>query len=157
MSLDKLLNRLPSHFNKEPSSNNYKVFQLIAKQIDGNEELYATIQRFWDVDQAVGVGLDRLGKDEGISRGSYDDETYRKFIKIEYLVNMGTGDIEIINTILDAYMEDNFLGLDEGWTQYLGEPASIIANVDVVTPDLPFSLLQRIKPAGVKIWLMGTW
>lgn len=151
MSLDTLLNRLPSHFNKSPESNNYKAFQLIAKQIEDSEELYATILKFWDVDQAVGVGLDRLGKDEGISRGSYDDETYRKFIKIEYIVNMSTGDIEIMNTILDAYMGDNFLGLEEGWSKYLGEPASLIANVDVVDSNLPFGLLQRIKPVGVSI------
>lgn len=151
MSLDTLLKRLPSHYDKSKDSNNYKTFQLISKQTEDSEELYATIQKFWDVDQAVGFGLDRLGKDEGISRGSYDDETYRKFIKIEYLVNMGTGDIEIINTILDAYMGANFLGLEEGWTKYLGEPASLIANVDNVDSNLPFSLLQRIKPAGVRM------
>lgn len=151
MSLDLLLNRLPSLFEKESDSNNYKAFTLIANQFKDSEELYATILRFWDVDQAEGVGLDRLGKDEGISRGSYDDETYRKLIKIEYIVNMSTGDIEVMNTILDAYMGENFLGLEEGWTKYLGEPASLIANVDVVDSNFPFRLLQRIKPVGVGI------
>ena len=28
--------------------------------------------------QAEGYGLDRLGKDEGISRGGWEDEEYRK-------------------------------------------------------------------------------
>lgn len=151
MSINTLLNRLPSHFNKQITSNNYKALSLVADYIDDSEALYATIQSFWDVDQAVGVGLDRLGKDEGISRGSYDDETYRKFIKIEYIINVSDGNIEVMNTILDAYLEDNFLGIDEGWNRYLGEPASVVVNVNQVYEDLPYNLLKRIKPAGVKI------
>lgn len=151
MSINTLLNRVPSHFNKSLDSNNYKALSLIANHIKDSETLYSTIQKFWDIDQAKGIGLDRLGKDEGISRGSYDDETYRKFIKIEYIINISDGDIEVINTILDAYMHDNFLGIDEGWNRYIGEPASLVVNVDQVSQDLPFDLLKRIKPAGVKI------
>lgn len=151
MAIDKILSRLPSHFNKSVDSNNYKALSLVVDMIDDSEKLYDMILKFWDVDQAEGYGLDRLGKDEGISRGSYDDETYRKMIKIQFIVNMSTGDIESINTILRAYMGDNFLGLEEGWTKYLGEPAALIANVDKVTPDLPYELLKRIKAAGVEI------
>lgn len=152
MSLDKILKRLPSHYDKSPSSNNYKALSLVAKHIDDSEELYATIQKFWDVDQAVGKGLDRLGKDEGISRGSYDDDTYRKLIKIEFIVNMSEGDAEAMNTILEAYMGDDFLYTEEGWSSILEEPASLIINVSKDAESIPFKLVKRIKPTGVRVY-----
>lgn len=152
MSLDTILKRLPSHFSKKPDSNNYKALSLVAKHIDDSEELYATIQRFWDVDQAVGKGLDRLGKDEGISRESYDDDTYRKLIKIEFIVNMSEGDAEVMNTILEAYMGDDFLYTEEGWSSFLKEPASLILNISKDAETIPFKLVKRIKPAGVRVY-----
>ncbi|MEK5070696.1 DUF2612 domain-containing protein [Sporosarcina sp. FSL K6-1508] len=152
MSLDTILKRLPSHYDKNPSSNNYKALSLVAKHIDDSEELYATIQKFWDVDQAVGKGLDRLGKDEGISRGSYDDDTYRKLIKIEFIVNMSEGDGEVMNTILEAYMGDDFLYTEEGWNSFLKEPASLILNISKDAESIPFQLVKRIKPAGVRVY-----
>ncbi|QTD40621.1 hypothetical protein [Sporosarcina sp. Te-1] len=121
MSLDLLLKRLPSHYNKSTDSNNYKALSLVAKHIEANGNLYKTIQKFWDVDQAEGAGLDRLGKDEGISRGSFDDETYSKMIKIQYIVNMSEGDIESLNAILTAYMGDGFVNIEEGWNSFLRE------------------------------------
>lgn len=151
MSLDTILKRLPSHYDKKSSSNNYKALSLVAKHIDDSEELYATILRFWDVDQAVGKGLDRLGKDEGISRGSYDDDTYRKLIKIEFIVNMSEGDAEVMNIILEAYMGADFLYTEEGWSSFLEEPASLILNVSRNTTSIPFQLVRRIKPAGVRV------
>lgn len=153
MSLDTLLKRLPSHFKKTPDSNNYKLFTLIAKSIDDSTELYATIQKFWDVDQAEGVGLDRLGKDEGISRGSYDDDTYRKLIKIQFIVNMSEGDIEVMNTILHAYMGDDFLHIEEGWSSLLEEPAALIINFALSTQTIPYRLIKRIKPTAVAIYI----
>lgn len=154
MSLDTILKRLPSHYDKNPSSNNYKALSLVAKHIDDSEELYATIQKFWDVDQAVGKGLDRLGKDEGISRGSYDDDTYRKLIKIEFIVNMSEGDAEVMNTILEAYMGDDFLYIEEGWSSVLEEPAAMIINLSESATSFQWDLMARIKPAGVGIYLM---
>lgn len=153
MSLDTILKRLPSHYDKNPSSNNYKALSLVAKHIDDSEELYATIQKFWDVDQAVGKGLDRLGKDEGISRGSYDDDTYRKLIKIEFIVNMSEGDAEVMNTILEAYMGDDFLYTEEGWSSLLAEPAALIVNFALSTQTIPHELIKRIKPVAVAIYI----
>lgn len=152
MSLDTLLKRLPSHFKKTPESNNYKLLSIIAEQSNDNQNLYENILRFWDVDQAEGVGLDRLGKEEGLSRGSFDDETYRKLIKIQFIFNMSEGDIESLNAILHAYMGDDFLYLEEGWESFLEEPASLILNVKETAVTIPFSLVRRIKSAGVAIY-----
>ncbi|MFD1206627.1 hypothetical protein ACFQ38_16140 [Sporosarcina contaminans] len=152
MSLDLLLKRLPSHYKKTPDSNNYKALSLVAKHIEENGNLYKTIQKFWDVDQAEGAGLDRLGKDEGISRGSFDDETYRKMIKIQYIVNMSEGDIVSLNAILTAYMGDGFVNIEEGWDSFLREPASLIINVGKEAGEIPYDLMKRVKSAGVRIY-----
>jgi hypothetical protein len=149
-ALDTLLSRLPGHFETSQDSNNYKLLSLVAKQSEDNQALHDTIIRFWDVDQSEGVGLDRLGKDEGISRGSYDDETYRKLIKIQYIINLSEGDRESINAILRAYLGEEFLFVEEGWNSTFNEPASILVNVKRLKEDFPYNLLKRIKATGVR-------
>jgi hypothetical protein len=147
--VDDLLQRLPAHFNKEKGSNNYKLLTIIAEQSEENERLYDAVIKFWDVDQSEGMGLDRLGKDEGIHRGSYDDETYRKMIKIQYIINLSEGDITSINAILRAYLGESYLFTEEGWVQH-NEPASFYVNVSSIGKEFPFALLKRIKSAGVR-------
>jgi len=162
--LQTLLNRLPSHFSKDEDSNNYKLLSIIAENSNENRVVYDTVLKYWDVDQAEGIGLDRLGKDEGISRGGMNDEEYRKMIKIQCIVNMSDGDIPTMNLILDAYMEQGFIGLQDGWAEF--EPASLLLNISSSATTIPEELIKRIKPAGVrvyvllneiveKIWLLG--
>jgi hypothetical protein len=151
-ALDTLLSRLPGHFKKDKDSNNYKLLSLVAKQSGDNQALADTIQRFWDVDQAEGIGLNRLGKDEGLSRGSYDNETYRKLIKIQYIVNLSEGDRESINAILRAYMGEEFFFVEEGWNSFLEEPASMIITTGPTVGNFPFELLERIKATAIRIY-----
>jgi hypothetical protein len=150
--LQEFLNQLPSHFEKKPESNNYKLLSIVADQAKNRQELLNTIQRFRDVDQAEGKALDRLGKDEGLSRGSYDDSIYRKLIKIQYIVNLSEGEIEDMNTVLRAYMDDGFLGVQELWNhRFYEEIAAFKVNYDFYYEgDVPKSTLRRMKPAGVR-------
>lgn len=151
--LQTLLDRLPSHFVKDDDSNNYKLLSIIAENSNENRRIYDTILKFWDMNQSEGVGLDRLGKDEGISRGGMDDEEYRKMIKIQCVVNLSEGDIPTMNIILDAYMGDSFIGFQDGWKAF--EPASLLAHIKKVPKHLPINLVKRIKPVGVKIyWIL---
>lgn len=154
-SIKKLLDRLPSHFKKSVDSNNYKLLSIIARQSEDNTALYNAIQRFWDVDQAEGIGLDRLGKDEGISRGSYDDDTYRKLIKVQYIVNLSEGDIESINAVLRAYMGDDFIGIREGWNSRYQEPASFIVEMLPSINETPFQLINKMKAVAVKVFFVN--
>jgi len=148
--LQTLLDRLPQHFAKDKNSNNYKLLKIIAQGSEDNRLILQTIQKFWDVDTSEGIGLDRLGKDEGISRGSWDDETYRKMIKIQYILNRSESDIATMNQILDSYMEKGFIGLQDGWMEF--EPASLILNINEQATNVPKELLKKIKPAGVRIY-----
>lgn len=146
--LQTLLERMPQHFAHSPDSNNYKLLSIIAENGNENKLIFDTILKFWNVDQSEGVGLDRLGKDEGISRGNWTDKEYRKMIKIQCIINLSEGDIPTMNTILEAYLGDDFLGLEEGWVRY-NKPASLVVETKPSEQTLPFDLLQKIKTAGV--------
>lgn len=143
---------MPQHFAKDENSNNYKLLKIIAQNSEDNRLICDTILKFWDVDTSEGIGLDRLGKDEGISRGSWNDEEYRKMIKIQYILNRSEGDILTMNLILDAYMEKGFIGFQDGWNDF--EPASLIANLSRDASSFPEEIGQRIKPAGVRLFIL---
>lgn len=152
--LNTLLERMPSHFAKDEDSNNYKLLKIIADNSFENRAAYDTILKFWDVDQSQGIGLDRLGKNVGISRGSWNDEDYRKMIKIQSILNLSEGDIPTMNHIMDAYMGDSFLGFQDGW-KFFG-PATLIANIKDASNPLPNDILKKIKSAGVETyWLLN--
>lgn len=155
--LETLLERMPRHFPREPTSNNYKLLSIIAENGVENLAIQQTILRFWDVGTAAGVGLDRLGKDEGISRGGWNDEEYRKMIKIQCIINLSEGDIPTMNLILDAYMEDDFIGFQDAFHTVFEEPAAIVGHVKVNAPSPPTSLIQRLKSAGVRLYWMRTF
>lgn len=69
--LQTLLDRMPRQYPKNEESNNYKLLKIIAENGVENLAIQQTILKYWDVDQSEGYGLDRLGKDEGISRGGW--------------------------------------------------------------------------------------
>ena len=56
------------------------------------------------IDTAVGAQLDVIGKIVGQSRGTFDEDTYRTFIRGRVLVNRSSGTtdqmVEIVNTLL---------------------------------------------------------
>lgn len=149
--LQTLLDRMPRQYARDEDSNNYKLLKMIASNSVENLAIQQTILKYWDVDQAEGYGLDRLGKDEGISRGSWDDEEYRKMIKIQCLLNLSEGDIETMNKIMDAYMGHDFIGFEEGWREF--EPATLLLNVRTSVKTIPDSLIKKIKVAGVGIYI----
>ncbi len=150
--LQTLLERMPRQYARDEDSNNYKLLKIIAENSVENLAIQQTILKFWDVDQAEGYGLDRLGKDAGITRGSWDDEEYRKMIKIQSILNLSEGDIDTMNQIMDAYMGDDFIGFEEGWRDF--EPATLLLNIRSSAKTIPDDLIKRIKTAGVGIYVL---
>lgn len=142
---------MPRQYARDEDSNNYKLLKIIAENSVENLAVQQTILKYWDVDQAEGYGLDRLGKDEGITRGSWDDEEYRKMIKIQCILNLSEGDIDTMNQIMDAYMGNDFIGFEEGWKEF--DPATLLLNVRASAKSIPDTLIKRIKTAGVGIYI----
>lgn len=151
--LDVLLTRMPSHFAKNEDSNNYKLLSLIAEGSEETRAVYETMLKFWDVDQSEGVGLDRLGKDEGISRGGWDDEEYRKMIKIQCILNMSNGDIPTMTTIFDVYFGDNFVSVEDAWSSDFKREAAIVITMRNNLAAYNADLVRRVKSAGVAVIL----
>lgn len=152
--LTTLLERMPSHFAKDENSNNYKLLKIVAENSVENRAVYETILKFWDVDQSQGIGLDRLGKNVGIGRGSWNDTDYRKMIKIQSILNLSEGDIPTMNLIMDAYMGDAFIGFQDGWKFF--DPATLIAYIKDASKPLPGNILKKIKSAGVGThWMLN--
>ncbi|MEH6943377.1 hypothetical protein [Bacillus sp. JJ722] len=149
--LNQYLERLPSHFYKDKDSNNYKLFQILAEQGESKQTILRIMQQYEDIDQAEGQKLDFHGQDVGCERGNMDDVEYRKRIKIQIIINLSEADIEAINTILTAYMGEDFLRLEEGWSSDFEEPASLLFHFSQSTKEIPYQLLRQIKPAGVMI------
>lgn len=150
--VETLLSRMPSQFKKNPESNNFKLLSLLASGSVENRTTYDTMLKYWDIDQAQGIGLDRLGKDEGITRGNMTDAEYRKMIKIQCIVNLSEGDIPTMNTILDAYMGNHFIGLQDGYVDF--EPATLLLHLKNGVSSVPDDLIRRIKPAGVRVYIL---
>ncbi|KOY81584.1 hypothetical protein I6G82_08295 [Lysinibacillus macroides] len=150
--LQTLLERMPRQFTRAEDSNNYKLLKIIAENGVENLAIQQTILKYWDVDQAEGYRLDRLGKDEGISRGGWEDEEYRKMIKIQCILNLSEGDLETMNQIMDAYMGNDFIGFEEGWREF--EPATLLLNVRASAKIVPLDLVKRMKTAGVGIYII---
>lgn len=142
---------MPRQYASDEDSNNYKLLKIIAENSVENLAVQQTILKYWDVDQAEGYGLDRLGKDEGISRGGWDDDEYRKMIKIQCILNLSEGDIDTMNQIMDAYMGNDFIGFEEGWKEF--DPATLLLNVRASAKSIPDTLIRRIKTAGVGIYI----
>ncbi|MEO4053364.1 hypothetical protein [Solibacillus sp. CAU 1738] len=149
--LQTLLERMPHQFTQAEESNNYKLLKIIAETSVQNLAIQQTILKYWDIDQAEGYGLDRLGKDEGISRGGWDDDEYRKMIKIQCILNLSEGDIDTMNQIMDAYMDHDFIGFEEGWKEF--EPATLLLNIRASAKTVPDVLIKRMKTAGVGIYI----
>ncbi|MFJ7698897.1 hypothetical protein [Lysinibacillus fusiformis] len=145
------MERMPRQYARDKDSNNYKLLKIIAENGVENLAVQQTILKYWDVDQSEGYGLDRLGKDEGIDRGSWDDKEYRKMIKIQCILNLSEGDIDTMNQIMDAYMGDDFIGFEEGWREF--EPATLLLNIRASAKTIPDTLIKRIKTAGVGIYI----
>lgn len=142
---------MPRQYARDEESNNYKLLKIIAENGVENLAIQQTILKYWDIDQAEGYGLDRLGKDEGISRGGWDDEEYRKMIKVQCVLNLSEGDLETMNQIMDAYMGTDFIGFEEGWREF--EPATLLLNIRASAKSIPDELIKRIKTAGVGIYI----
>lgn len=149
-----MIEKLTDLFNKTKESNIGKLFYVTAKQFDDLKSTLNTIDEWRDVDNARGLHLDKLGVEIVQEyRNGQTDEQYRLRIKTKIIANLSRGDIESINTVLDVYMGEHFLGLEEGWRDHK-EPAALMANITGGIELFPFALAKRIKAGGVAFYVV---
>lgn len=150
--LDKLLNRLTDNYSKNKNSNIGKLFSVISDELAEVEKALIDIKLIRDVDKASEKTLDNIGNNVLEYRNQRNDKDYKQFIKIKVLANRSDGNIPVINHILQTYMGDNFISIEDGWSSYVEEPASMVVNIRSAAKDIPMKVLDRIKAAGVRVY-----
>lgn len=124
-----MVDRLTDNYNKGSDSGIMKLIKIMAEHNNDNETSYQIMRQSQDVDDAVGSGLDVIGRNVGISRGAMQDDQFRRMIKIKIIANMSNGDIPTLNKIFRAYLGDQFKGVQEGWKSVVDEPAALVLKV----------------------------
>lgn len=144
-------NRLPERFRKP---NNQDLYYVLYNGFSDIEDTFNDIEKSRDIDNAAGKTLDLIGANVGQFRCGEDDELYRLLIKTRIKANLSIGDIGTINEVSSILLKDIFLGIRETWnTENLQEPSAIVYSVDAGIGQIPFELINRIKSAGVKVYI----
>lgn len=144
--------------------------------------LWEFVERVWfNLDEARGVFLDRIGATVGVFRSGRDDETYRTLIRLGIAVNVGGAEPELICAVVKAVysasyaryeadypagfniFQDGLLGLyfegsvilDE--TENNGERISFHDNSLMTYRESDsdsVALVERLAPAGVEMTII---
>lgn len=123
----KLAKRLTSNYKRDPTSNIGRLMAVIELEMQEIRDTLKTIELYRLIDNATGVTLDNIGKNVLQERGAMDDVRYRMFLKVKIRANRSGGQIDTINEIMDALLDDHFLGTREVWSDpsYGNEPAAL--------------------------------
>lgn len=123
----KLVKRLTSNYKRDPTSNIGRLMAVIELEIQEIRDTLKTIELYRLIDNATGVTLDNIGKNVLQERGAMDDVRYRMFLKVKIRANRSGGQIDTLNEIMDALLDDHFLGVREIWSDpsYGNEPAAL--------------------------------
>ncbi len=165
------IQQFPSSILKNtPGTEQAKLYQLFATQMDELETVRADLYQFFDIANQVGINLDLIGELLGEARKGKTDEDYRLFLQIAIMRLASRGDINSINAIAAAlgftninieeiyrvgYVLDSSMLLDGTWLLN-GEhtPAAFTffreLSVDDATPDFAIAeMIDSVRAAGV--------
>jgi len=126
------------------------LISFLSRVQDADDDTLALIDAY-DVDQAVGDLLDRLGAlvDEG--RAGRSDDDYRRAIRVRILANRSQGRVQDLLTIIDRYLGGG--GPDVQATEYVMAIA-IWVHEPVSDPVRLFQIVKGATAAGVRLDLV---
>lgn len=149
-----LLQHLPYRDSKEPDSNNYKIYRLLAEVIGTIQKHQQEIERTRNIDNATGKTLELIGSNYNQPREvDQDDDEYRLYIKTKIAADMSQGDIETLNEIARTVLGEHFIGISETWSNplYKDDIAGIVIKIKTSIKKIP-SILNRVRAAGVQLY-----
>lgn len=153
---DDLIKNLPDCYNKEHTSNNYKLMQLI--QYD-RDKFKAVLNELWqslDIDNADSYTLDLYGEMVGQQRGLATDEQYVLLIKTKVARNHCCGDynsiLETVCRILNCSPSDVLFEEEQEPCAIVAKkiPLETIIHADL-TPSQFTQILKSLLPVGVRL------
>ncbi len=151
--------RLTDVYNKSPTGNMSRVLQMAAEEAEILQTAITTVADWRDIDNAEGTTLDRIGRNVAEPRGDKTDDIYRQHIKVKIIANRSRGDATTIETVTRVMMPDTLIGIREGWNDpAYDEPASIVISFTGSEQPVPFSPIERVVAAGVRVyWEMNLY
>lgn len=123
------LSTLPSQFYDSPILR--ELVTIYLEELQEIEDCIEDILLQMNVDEAVGVQLDRLGEHLGRRREGLDDTEYRKILKVQKILNAGEGQYKTVLQLWRTVLESTAATVDEEF------PAGVALFSDVGTPTLP--------------------
>ncbi|WP_353856428.1 hypothetical protein [Bacillus sp. Bos-x628] len=156
-----LINKLTDAFQKDEKSNIGKLFFIVDEQLTAVKKTLITAEKWRDIDNAKGRGLDLIGDNVAQNRGRATDEIYRVLIRGKVARNISDGTtnriIEALAKTLNCeYSEINIYTVKE---DNENEPAAIIVkkaplealNKIGMSATQFSSIVQKTVAAGVRV------
>ncbi|MCY7680136.1 DUF2612 domain-containing protein [Bacillus pumilus] len=156
-----LINRLTDAFQKDEKSNIGKLFLIVDEQLTAVRKTLTVAEKWRDIDNAKGRGLDLIGDNVAQNRGRATDEIYRVLIRGKIARNISDGTtnriIEALSKTLNCeYNEINIYTVKEDGEN---EPAAIIVkraplealNKVGMSATQFSSIVQKTVAAGVRV------
>lgn len=160
--LENILKRFAGLFNKSRDSNLSKLITIFSEQFQDIEQTNETIKKWRLIDDAEGVGLDKIGENIRQPRGTATDEIYRVLLKSKIARSLSTGDLNTIIRVLSIALDTSpsEIRIKEKWNdEHDPEPAAIsvievpIKRLNEVGMDIEqfSSIVQMTVAAGVRV------
>lgn len=159
--IKELINKLTDAFQKDEKSNIGKLFLIVDEQLTAARKTLTTAEKWRDIDNAKGRGLDLIGDNVAQNRGRATDEIYRVLIRGKVARNISDG---TTNRIIEALAKTLNCGYDEiniftVKEDNEDEPAAIIVkkaplealNKVGMSATQFSSIVQKTVAAGVRV------
>ncbi|WP_224930519.1 DUF2612 domain-containing protein [Bacillus safensis] len=156
-----LISKLTDAFQKDEKSNIGKLFLIVDEQLTAARKTLTIAEKWRDIDNAKGRGLDLIGDNVAQNRGRATDEIYRVLIRGKVARNISDGTTNRIiealaKTLNCAYEEINIYTVKEDNDN---EPAAIIVkkaplealNKIGMSATQFSSIVQKTVAAGVRV------
>ena len=154
MNLKNMITRLTSNYNKNESSNVYKLFSIISIEIESLKAVFDKIESWRSIRNAEGTTLDLIGEDIMQDRQGMSDEQYRPMLRFKSSLNKSATDINSVNTALKSITDNAFIRIHEGYNyRDINEPASIMIELKEYNPNIQYEMIDTIRAAGVRAHL----
>lgn len=136
-SVQRIISFFSDYFNKDTSSNLYKLIKVFSSEFEYAKETIDLMARWRIIDEAEGKVLDMIGADIKQPRGIASDDIYRIMLKTKIARNLSDGTINtvirVIALAVSAKPED--VRITEGWE------AGDEINPSIKMMQLPFEKL----------------
>lgn len=146
---------LPDCYNKEPTSNNYKMMQLLQYDAEKFQSVLQELEHTLSLDDATGYTLDLYGEMYKQPRGGMTDEQYRIAIRQKMAIYMCKSDYNSIVNVLSFVVgspPESFLLEDTetgGNVDVKKFPYDNLLEAGITVPQA-WEILESLLPAGVR-------